>query len=306
LSAVVWYKKEFLISLSIFSDRGKFFMALKIAWFTTARDQAALELLETVRRKKEEGFLDLDIPVVFVSRDYGEGEASDRFLDWVQAQGIPLTTFSALRFQPEKRKNELQAWRLAYDQEVIRRLEPFAFDWILLAGYMWIVSPLLIERFPIINLHPAPPGGLKGSWQEVIRETILQRLPEAGAQIHLVTEALDEGPALTYATFTLNNKEWEPYWSAWTAKVSRSRAERIFQEEGEGEPFFARLREKELELEFPLIVWTLKTLASGRLQVKDRKVYWDGRLLPRGYCLNQEIFSSRDNMFTTEAQRTRR
>jgi len=265
-------------------------MALKIAWFSTARDQAALDLLKVAWQKKEEGFLDLEIPVAFVSRDYGEGKESDLFLDWVQGKRIPLKTFSALRFQPEKRKNDLPAWRPAYDQEVIQQLEPFAFDWIFLAGYMWIVSPLLIKRFNIINLHPAPPGGLKGTWQEVVWETIMNRLPEAGAQIHLVTEVLDEGPALTYVTFPLNTSEWEPYWSAWAAKLGHSSFKNIQQEEGEREPFFAKLREKELGLEFPLILWTLKTLASGRLQVKDRKVYWDGQWLPRGYCLNQEIF----------------
>lgn len=265
-------------------------MALKIAWFTTARDGAALQLLRETWRKKEEGFLDLEIPVAFVSRDYGEGRESDRYLDWVRGQGIPLETFSALRFQPEKRKSDPSAWRPAYDQEVIRRIASFAFDWIFLAGYMWIVSPLLIKRFKIINLHPAPPGGVKGTWQEVIWETILRELPEAGAQIHLVTEVLDEGPALTFVTFPLNTPEWEPCWSAWKSKLKGSPLKTIQQEEGEREPLFARIREIELGLEFPLILWTLKTLAAGRLQIREGKVYQDGQWLPKGYCLNREIF----------------
>ena len=76
-------------------------------------------------------------------------------------------------------------------------------------------QPVLIQKFRIINLHPAPPGGPKGTWQEVIWETLRKRLPEAGAQIHVVTEALDEGPPLTYVTFPLNTTEWAPWWLIW-------------------------------------------------------------------------------------------
>ena len=38
-----------------------------------------------------------------------------------------------------------------------------------------------------------------------------------------------------------------------------------------------------------MILWTLKTLESGRLTVQDHRVHWDGEWLPKGYCLNREI-----------------
>ena len=264
-------------------------MSLKIAWFSTGRDQAALDLLKVTWQKKEEGFLTLEIPVVFVSRSYGEAEASDKFIDWVQGKKIPLLTFSALRFESEKRKKDIHSWRPAYDQEIINRIEGLSFDWIFLAGYMWIVSPLLVRRYPIINLHPAPPGGPKGTWQQVLWETMRNRLPEAGAQMHLAIEELDEGPPLTYVTFPLQTPEWEPYWKDLQSKVEKQGWETVQKKEGEQEPFFVRLRDRELALEFPLILQTLKTLETGRLQVKDQKVYWDGQWLPKGYCLNEGV-----------------
>ena len=46
---------------------------------------------------------------------------------------------------------------------------------------------------------------------------------------------------------------------------------------------------RELSLEFPLILWTLKTLETGLLTVRNHRVHWDGEWLPRGYCLNGEI-----------------
>jgi phosphoribosylglycinamide formyltransferase 1 len=262
---------------------------LRLAWFTTARDQAALDLLRITWEKKQEGFFNLHLPVVWVSRDYGENKVSDRFMDWARENGLTVQTLSAARFRPELRRQDLAAWRLDYDREISERISACSFDWIFLAGYMWIVSPILIKKFRIINLHPAPPGGPKGTWQEVLWETLQKRLPEAGAQIHLVTEALDEGPPLTYATFPLNTNEWVSCWRTWEEKVNRQGWAVIQKEEGEREPFFAKVRAKELSLEFPLILWTLKTLETGRLTVQNHRVQWDGEWLPEGYCLNREI-----------------
>lgn len=264
-------------------------MSLRIIWFSTGRDQAALDLIKVTWEKMEEGFLSLEIPLVFVSRSYGEAEASDRFITWVQDKGIPVLTFSAVDFEPEKKKIDLPAWRESYDREIIKRIDGLSFDWILLAGYMWIVSPLLVNRYRIINLHPAPPGGPKGTWQEVIWETMKNKLPEAGAQMHLVTEVLDEGPPLTYVTFQTQTPEWEPYWKNLQTKVEKEGWAAIQKQEGEAEAVFSRLRERELSLEFPLILWTLKTLETGRLQVRDQKIFGDGQWLPQGYCLNRQI-----------------
>jgi phosphoribosylglycinamide formyltransferase 1 len=276
---------------------------LRLAWFSTARDQAALDLLRITWRKKQEGFLNLHIPVVWVSRDYGENRVSDRFMDWARENGLPVQTLSAARFRPELRRQDLAAWRLAYDREVSKRISTHTFDWVFLAGYLWIASPILIKKFRIINLHPAPPGGPKGTWQEVIWETLRKHLPEAGAQIHVVTEALDEGPPLTYVTFSLDGIGWASRWRELEEKINRKGWAVVQKEEGEGEPFFSQVRARELELEFPLILWTLKTLESGRLTVQNHRVYWNGEWLPRGHCLNGEIMGEERGEIKKEGRR---
>jgi phosphoribosylglycinamide formyltransferase-1 len=262
---------------------------LRVAWFTTARDQAALDLLKVAWEKRKEGFYNLTIPVVFVSRDRGESRESDAFMEWAEGQGLTIEAFSARRFQPEQRKGDPVAWREAYDREVGLLLERYRFDWIFLAGYMWIVSPALIGKFRIINLHPAPPGGPKGTWQEVIWETLRKRLPEAGAQIHVVTEELDEGPPLTYVTLPLDTPEWAHRREEFDKKIEKKGWVAVQDQEGEQEPLFARVRARELDLEFPLILWTLKTLETGRLKVEGGRVIWDEEWLRGGYCLNREV-----------------
>ena len=210
-------------------------------------------------------------------------------MDWAEGQGLTIEAFSARRFRPELRKKDPAAWREVYDREIGRLLKKYQFDWVFLAGYMWIVSPVLIRKFRIINLHPAPPGGPKGTWQEVIWETLRKRLPEAGAQIHVVTEALDEGPPLTYVTLPLDTSEWAHRREEFEKKIEEKGWVAVQNQEGEQEPFFARVRARELALEFPLILWTLKTLETGRLTVRNQRVFWDGEWLPRGYCLDGEI-----------------
>jgi len=68
---------------------------------------------------------------------------------------------------------------------------------------MLIVSEELCQKYDMINLHPAPPGGPTGSWQEVIWTLIQNKADTAGAMIHLVTPELDRGPALATASSLL-------------------------------------------------------------------------------------------------------
>ena len=44
----------------------------KIGWFTTARDEAAIDLLKVVYSHIQSGFLPLKIAYVFVSKEKGE------------------------------------------------------------------------------------------------------------------------------------------------------------------------------------------------------------------------------------------
>jgi phosphoribosylglycinamide formyltransferase-1 len=47
--------------------------------------------------------------------------------------------------------------RADYDRLVLEILAPYSPDYIVLAGYMRILSPVLVNAFPkrIINIHPA-------------------------------------------------------------------------------------------------------------------------------------------------------
>jgi len=144
---------------------------------------------------------------VCCSREAGDAEGSDRYLQQVKDYGLNLVSFSSKRFMPELRKqgktdpDALNRWRNAYDAEIIKRLEPFQADINVLAGYMLVVGDVMCKKFDMINLHPAAPDGPAGTWQEVIWQLIKEKAEKSGNMMHLVTEELDKGAPITYVTF---------------------------------------------------------------------------------------------------------
>lgn len=72
---------------------------------------------------------------------------------------------------------------------------------LVLAGYMRVLSPLVLKRLPgrIVNIHPAllPAFGGKGMYGHHVHEAVIARGAQwTGVTIHLVTENYDEGPIL--------------------------------------------------------------------------------------------------------------
>jgi formyltetrahydrofolate-dependent phosphoribosylglycinamide formyltransferase len=91
--------------------------------------------------------------------------------------------------------------RLEYDAELADLVAVFKPDWVVLAGWMKILSMNFLSRFPgrVINLHPALPGAFPGT-HAVERAFAAYRRGEiarTGVMVHLVPdEGVDAGPVL--------------------------------------------------------------------------------------------------------------
>jgi phosphoribosylglycinamide formyltransferase-1 len=71
-------------------------------------------------------------------------------------------------------------------------------DFIVLAGFLWLIPAYLINHFPhrIVNIHPAllPKYGGKGMYGRFVHEAVhLAGDAYSGITIHLVNEKYDEG-----------------------------------------------------------------------------------------------------------------
>jgi phosphoribosylglycinamide formyltransferase 1 len=89
--------------------------------------------------------------------------------------------------------------REAYDQRLIAELEKARVDLVCLAGYMRILSPSFIRRFPmrILNIHPSLLPAFPGL--DVQQKAIDHGVKFSGCTVHFVDEGLDSGPIVQQA-----------------------------------------------------------------------------------------------------------
>jgi phosphoribosylglycinamide formyltransferase 1 len=91
--------------------------------------------------------------------------------------------------------------REEYDEEVLRLCRAKKIDLICLAGYMRIMTPVLIKPYlyKIMNIHPAllPKFGGPGMFGHHVHEAVVKaKEKESGASVHFVTEGVDSGPII--------------------------------------------------------------------------------------------------------------
>ena len=176
-------------------------------------------------------------------------------------------------------------WRRDYDREVARLIEPYPFDLGMLAGFMLIFTDVICERRPLLNLHPAAPGGPVGIWQDVIWELVAGRADRSGITIFLCTRELDRGPTVTYCTYPLRGPTLDPLWR----QVEARSVDEIKAAQGEENPLFKGIRRQGATRELPLIVATLRAFADERLRFEGlRVVTADGQPV-HGYDLTPEV-----------------
>ncbi len=91
--------------------------------------------------------------------------------------------------------------REQYDREVLSLCQDKKIDLICLAGYMRILTPVLIRPFlfKMMNVHPAllPKFGGEGMYGHHVHEAVIKaKEKESGATVHFVTEGVDAGPII--------------------------------------------------------------------------------------------------------------
>jgi len=262
----------------------------KLGWFSTGRDKAARDLLAAVQNSIREGEIKAEIAFVFCSREPGESVESDLFLKQVADYHLPVAYFSYQKFKADKgaalKTEALPRWRLNYDREVMVRLKGFKPDLCVLAGYMLIVGREMCQRYHMINLHPAAPGGPTGTWQKVIWQLIKTGAKETGVMMHLVTPELDRGPAVAYGTFSIKGKPFAEYWD----EIKGLSVAQIKREQGESNRLFQLIREHGFSRELPLIIATIKAFSQGKVKITADKQVVDAEDKPiYGYNLTREI-----------------
>jgi formyltetrahydrofolate-dependent phosphoribosylglycinamide formyltransferase len=109
-----------------------------------------------------------------------------RALERAERAGIPAAVFELDDYESREARDEAMADWLA-DHDV---------DLVVCAGYMHLLRPNFLERFPgrVVNTHSAPLPEFPGA--HPIEDVLAAGIPETAATVHLVDEGVDSGPVL--------------------------------------------------------------------------------------------------------------
>jgi phosphoribosylglycinamide formyltransferase-1 len=134
--------------------------------------------------------------------------------------------------------------REAYDRELLDALRRHDVGLVLLAGYMKIVTRVLVEAFAnrMMNIHPSLLPSFPGL--DVQKKAIEWGCKLAGCSVHFVTEGVDEGPIILQAAVPILDDDTP-------------------------ETLAARILEQEHKI-YPRAV---QLFAEGRLRVEGRRVF---------------------------------
>ncbi|WP_315790725.1 phosphoribosylglycinamide formyltransferase [Fischerella sp. JS2] len=89
--------------------------------------------------------------------------------------------------------------REEFDQQIVQTLRQYDVDWVIMAGWMRLVTEVLIDAFTnkIINIHPSLLPSFKGS--RAVEQALATGVKIVGCTVHLVCLEMDSGPILMQA-----------------------------------------------------------------------------------------------------------
>jgi len=134
--------------------------------------------------------------------------------------------------------------REAFDREVVTALKARDVELVILAGFMRLLSPVMVQAFPnrIMNIHPALLPSFPGL--HVQQAAIDHGVRFSGCTVFFVSQGLDDGPIIIQAAVPVRPDDTEQ-----------------------------ELSERILAQEHRIYPRAIQLYQEGRLEVRGRKVY---------------------------------
>jgi phosphoribosylglycinamide formyltransferase 1 len=110
--------------------------------------------------------------------------------------------------------HRLFAGRSAYDAALVEALQQYDVELVILAGFMRIITPILIDAFPnaIMNIHPAILPAFPGLHAQ--RQALDHGAKVSGCTVHFVDAGTDTGPIIIQAVVPVLDGDTEESLSA--------------------------------------------------------------------------------------------
>lgn len=140
-----------------------------------------------------QALIDSGLPVAAVASNRGSAPALAR----AESAGIPTRTFPLDEYRD----------RDARDREMGDWLQLRGVGLVVLAGYMHLLTPAFLERFPdrIVNVHPSLLPEFPGA--RAIEDALAAGVETTGVTVHYVDEGLDTGAVIRQEQIPVEPRE---------------------------------------------------------------------------------------------------
>ncbi|MEO7327341.1 MAG: phosphoribosylglycinamide formyltransferase [Minicystis sp.] len=130
-----------------------------------------------------EGRLDARVRLVISNKADAAG------LDHAKAAGVPTLVVPHGEYSD----------RASFDAALVAALREHGAEWVVLAGFMRLVTPVLLEAFPyrVVNIHPSLLPSFPGV--DAQAQALAYGARITGCTVHLVDAGTDSGPILAQA-----------------------------------------------------------------------------------------------------------
>jgi phosphoribosylglycinamide formyltransferase-1 len=136
-----------------------------------------------------QALIDAGLPIAAVASNRGEVRALER----ADAADIPARVFDLADY----------ADRDARDRDIADWLELRGVDFVVLAGYMHLLTPSFLDRFPerVVNVHPSLLPAFPGA--RAIDDALAAGVDTTGVTVHFVDHGLDTGAVIRQEPVTV-------------------------------------------------------------------------------------------------------
>jgi len=130
--------------------------------------------------------------------------ADAKALQRAEAAGVPAMLLPYLKV----------ASREEYDRQVVAALQKHSVDLVCLAGFMRLITPVLLGAFErrILNIHPSLLPAFPGL--HAVRQALAAGVRVSGCTVHVVDEGTDTGPIVIQAAVPVLDGDTEETLSA--------------------------------------------------------------------------------------------
>ena len=164
---------------------------MRLAILLSGRGSNFQAIHEAIHEGAQGGTLDAEIVLVLSNRPDAPGIERAREYGY-DAHVVDHKTF---------------ANRAAHEEEVLRRLDAARPDFIVLAGYMRLLSAAFVERWRnrILNIHPSLLPAFPGV--DAQAQAVAHGVKVSGCTVHFVDEHLDAGPIIVQRTVPVRDDD---------------------------------------------------------------------------------------------------